>query len=822
MTSLEELRLQALATVQKLCPEWRPGHIQDPGTVLFELLLWLQQQALTANQQELEDQWPQLLRQFGPQPLLARPQSLDVQAHLKDGQPHLNIGPGLIVEAGVNKRIFEFLGRSVLSDNACLQAIAVEAGQARSLTGPALKPLPAKEVIIRDPRLALLARGFELEFTGLGETRSWYLHGPQAGTEHVPLSHKERMESLRLSQSQPVRELPVTTDWSLRSLYQGPLPSPPSLRWCLRQHLDCVEQTATTRVFRLPDCPQSAHVNWRAHLRLKQGLSPSQSRHITWQIGDGHSWTELGRVGVIQSQFENSKPLAFEDQTQALTHSGLLTWSSAPAAYLRVLFDSARAPAAAILKQELQQLDWQFQIPDFDIELTAQELASHSVASLEITQSEPRELRDGWYFGFDKPLHEHPVNLHLKLRRAAACQRWQWQSWSEGQWWPVIFEAGCDPQSEAASLQGPGSVLLRAQSSEPTALFEPLLDDAYVWLRAVPEQDGLPMPQLDRVLSNVLTLTEGQASHQVLTESSRGLPDESLSVTQLESWLQPLHLEVVQGQQRERWLLVDAFHQGTENKNRAVLDTLTQSVRFGDGQDARVLPVGARVELHGRVSETRESVPAYSVQSFRGSDNLAAVNNPFSSASGPRLEGLSDWLRRRNALSHSQQRCVSADDYRAHALAAAPDLKTVLVDSSQPACVRLYCVPRVGEVIHGQSLVKVRRALESKRMIGLRLEVLPVEWRDFIVEAHIGPEQGPEQGPESDSSTAWRARLEQWNQRLRQCSPKALLSVDSFMDSQDPSWRLIDAATGQTSAAFPLRTGQFPRIVDWRISRRSS
>jgi hypothetical protein len=388
-----------------------------------------------------------------------------------------------------------------------------------------------------------------------------------------------------------------------------------------------------------------------------------------------------------------------------------------------------------------------------------EQLKTHNNASYE-TVPEPSEYetseplapfeelpdrKQTFYLGFDAPLHEGPINLHIPMEDKAYPRgfepgiQWEYctdpESWS---WTKLDVYDGTEGLTERG--------IVNSSFPDPTTAFE-LFGRRRHWIRAavtrdefVTDAETAPVDRADDhveeevprppTLEAVNPNTQWAYNERTVEETlggSDGSPDqqfqcENVPITAAEVWVDESEdLSVAEqrsledaspddvrsgddGQFWVQWEETPDFLHSTESSRHYLLDCTTGTITFGDGHTSAIPPSGdenIRVEYRtGGGSDG--NVDAGAITDLRSSiSRIDEVTNRKPSDGGTDVESLDEAVSRAPEQIKNRGRAVTAEDFEQIATESSRQLATVKCEpemddagDQEPGWVTLLIIPR--------------------------------------------------------------------------------------------------------------------------------
>jgi len=358
------------------------------------------------------------------------------------------------------------------------------------------------------------------------------------------------------------------------------------------------------------------------------------------------------------------------------------------------------------------------------------------------------------YLGFDAPLREGPINLHVPMEdkpyprefepgiRWEYCtdpDRWTWEKLdvydgTEGFTERGIVSINFPVPTESFELFGRRRHWIRARVTRDQFITDPTPEMAAVDRRGTEPlgktDQGVPTPP---TLEGITPNTQWAFNERTITEvvgTSDGSPDQTFScdnapITDAEVWVD--EIEALAGsKQREleehtpedvrresdgtdesfwvRWTEVSDFLESETSSRHYRLDRANGTIIFGDGQKGAIPPTGdENIEaVYGTGGGSQGNVEAGSVTDLRNSiARIDSVTNLRPSDGGTDIESFESALSRAPKQIKNRGRAVSPDDFEQVAKEASRQLAKVKCEpgmdgtgTDKPGWITLLVIPR--------------------------------------------------------------------------------------------------------------------------------
>ena len=343
-----------------------------------------------------------------------------------------------------------------------------------------------------------------------------------------------------------------------------------------------------------------------------------------------------------------------------------------------------------------------------------------------------------------------------------------WEAWTGSEW------TRCRVSSDSTlALNTSGRVIVHVPNDHEASIVDGVRAG---WLRAcvieVPE--GFPRYSASPVLRSLAACTVGgtvDAIHAEIIEAellgeSDGVPGQEFSIERspiLAGAGEPV-LETMSDDGWAQWEPVEHFADSGAEDRHFILDAVGGTVRFGpaireaDGrlrQHGAIPPRGTGIRLRGHAigGGRRGNVSKGAISTLKSSIPFVAnVENLESAQGGVDGETIEQAKARGPILLRTRSRAVTAEDYEAIALEAAPELARVECvtageDDVAAGSLRVLVVPAAPQpdgriefpelVPSEDTLQRISERLDEVRLIGTRVSVEPPSYRGVTVVARV-------------------------------------------------------------------------------------
>lgn len=421
------------------------------------------------------------------------------------------------------------------------------------------------------------------------------------------------------------------------------------------------------------------------------------------------------------------------------------------------------------------------------------------------------------YLGFDQTFPSGLQRLFIKVasqeeahtaafEAAIAQQQVRWEVAT-----PTGFMALPQLDDQTLHLKRDGYISFQARAEWGlTQLFE----REAIWLRARLVAGRYELaPYIQNILTNTMDVIQGETWREDRYLPSDGQPYQEvqlarapvLSPVRLWVWereaarnsseLKGLRQRVGDDAVREedgglwiRWEQVEQLGLSGAQSRCFALDAEQGLIRFGDGRHGKVPPAGPRIihiASYRLGGGSQGNVAAHTLQTLQESNSLVDfVDNPFPAEGGAEAESLNDAALRGTRRLYQSDRAYRAEDYEQHArqasgrIARAHCLSPRVVEIPLAerrsgrtgwetlAPLRLIVIPRQGRdpleqrLLPGEELLaRVRRQLEAKRPLNVKLEVQAPRYVSFSVRVSLYLRGRLSPGTEEDLQQRLRRHL---------------------------------------------------------------
>jgi predicted phage baseplate assembly protein len=343
-----------------------------------------------------------------------------------------------------------------------------------------------------------------------------------------------------------------------------------------------------------------------------------------------------------------------------------------------------------------------------------------------------------------------------------------WEAWTGGEWTRCLVSS-----DSTLALNTSGRILVHVPSSHDVSIIEGVRAG---WLRArvieVPED--FPKYSASPVIRSLAACTVGgtiDAIHADIIEAemlgeSDGAPGQEFPIERspiLAGAGEPV-LETMSDAGWVGWQQVEHFADSNAQDRHYILDAVGGTVRFGpairdeDGglcQHGAIPPRGMGIRLRGHAvgGGRRGNVSKRAISALKSSiPFVASVENLESAQGGVDGETIEQAKNRGPILLRTRSRAVTAEDYEAIALEAAPELARVECvtageEDVNAGSLRVLVVPAApqedgriefAELVPSEdTLQRIAERLDGVRLIGTRVAVEPPSYRGVTVVARI-------------------------------------------------------------------------------------
>ena len=343
-----------------------------------------------------------------------------------------------------------------------------------------------------------------------------------------------------------------------------------------------------------------------------------------------------------------------------------------------------------------------------------------------------------------------------------------WEAWTAGGWVECLVSSDSTlalntngrvlvhvpPEHEASVIEGVRAGWIRARVIEVPEDFPQYSASPTITSLAASTVGGtVPAIHADIVEGELLGESDGSAGQEfAITRSPilAGAGAPTLSTMSDDGWVE--------------WEGVEHFADSTAEDRHFVLDAVGGTVRFGpairleDGslrQHGAIPPRGMSIRLSGHAigGGRRGNVAKGTIRTLKSSiPFVSAVENLESAQGGVDGETIEQAKQRGPILLRTRSRAVTAEDYEAIALEAAPELARVRCvtageDDVNAGSLRVLIVPAApqtqgriefGELVPGEdTLQRIADRLDEVRLIGTRVSVEPPSYRGVTVVTRI-------------------------------------------------------------------------------------
>jgi hypothetical protein len=317
------------------------------------------------------------------------------------------------------------------------------------------------------------------------------------------------------------------------------------------------------------------------------------------------------------------------------------------------------------------------------------------------------DRRPTLYLGFDRPFAQRPMTLYAQVAhpdpdeasRPASVTRppaIAWEFFGPQGWQPLAVNDDSRGFSRRGLIQfvGPRAMVPRADLGQ----------GGQYWLRARWQSGEFRLvPRLHRLLTNTTWASQSQTLTAERLGSSNGNPDQRFQTSQ-RPVLRGAKLEVQEeaslgaalaptyddtGQLREAWVqwqAVPNFYGSGPRDRHYVLDALTGEIRFGNGRQGLIPPLGRNnLRLHYRTGGgAGGDRPAHTIIQLQTTiPSVDSVTNREPAGGGAPQESLAQVQARGPTQLRHRDRAVAAQDFADLAFAASPEVARAIALTPQ-------------------------------------------------------------------------------------------------------------------------------------------
>src|SRR3954447_20652758 len=343
-----------------------------------------------------------------------------------------------------------------------------------------------------------------------------------------------------------------------------------------------------------------------------------------------------------------------------------------------------------------------------------------------------------------------------------------WEAWTGSEWKRCLVSS-----DSTLALNAPGRVLVHVPEDHEASVVDGIRAG---WLRArvieVPED--FPVYSSSPVIRSLAASTVGGTIDAIHAEiiaaellgDSDGVPGQEFHLERspaLAGAGAPV-LDVMSDDGWVQWEQVENFAASDPEDRHYVLDAVAGIVRFGPAvrevegglrQYGAIPPRGMGIRLRGHAvgGGRRGNVSRGAISTLKASiPFVASVENLESAQGGVDAETIDEAKQRGPILLRTRSRAVTAEDYEAIALEAAPELARVQCvtageDDVNAGPLRVLIVPAAPQesgridfaelVPDEETLQRIAERLDAVRLIGTRVAVEPPSYRGVTVVARI-------------------------------------------------------------------------------------
>jgi predicted phage baseplate assembly protein len=347
-----------------------------------------------------------------------------------------------------------------------------------------------------------------------------------------------------------------------------------------------------------------------------------------------------------------------------------------------------------------------------------------------------------------------------------------WEAWDGTDW------AECEVErDQTRALNSEGDIVLHV----PAAHTSSLVGEEYAgWLRCrlLKPHEGEPFYSASPEIANVETFTIGGtvgASHAAIVRNeqigvSEGVPGQRFLVERrpVVPGARPRELESATDKVCEVWSEVPSFADSSSTSRHFTLDQVAGEVVFGPAvrkADGAIHYYGA-VPAKGATLRMREYLTGGGPRGNVSKGALTVLRKPIAyvasvenrrhASGGVEGEDVANAKIRGPIVLRTGDRAVTAEDYEQLAREAAPELARVACipaeNKEDAGALRVVVVPKVAEVEgrvdfeelrpRPELLERIKRFLDSRRVVGVRIAVGPPLYQGLTVVAKLRPLPG--------------------------------------------------------------------------------
>lgn len=343
-----------------------------------------------------------------------------------------------------------------------------------------------------------------------------------------------------------------------------------------------------------------------------------------------------------------------------------------------------------------------------------------------------------------------------------------WEAWTGTEWEKCLVST-----DTTSALNTAGRVLVHVPAGHDASVLDGIRAG---WLRArvIEVPDGFPTYSASPIITSLAACTVGgtvDAIHASIIDAeqvgeSDGVPGQSFPIENspiLAGAGAPV-VEVASDEGWVEWTPVEHFAASEPTDRHFVLDAVGGTVRFGPAvrePDGTIRQYGAipersqaiRLRGHAVGGGRLGNVAKGAIRTLKSSiPFVASVENLESAQGGVDGETIEEAKARGPILLRTRSRAVTAEDYEAIALEAAPEVARVQAvtageDDVAAGSLRVLIVPAAPEVEgkvefaelvpSEETLERIGNRLDEVRLIGTRVSVEPPSYRGVTVVARV-------------------------------------------------------------------------------------
>jgi len=237
----------------------------------------------------------------------------------------------------------------------------------------------------------------------------------------------------------------------------------------------------------------------------------------------------------------------------------------------------------------------------------------------------------------------------------------EWEYWNGEEWSALELNLLADAVVKTLSQSGRISFILR-KKSKPLSFKED-----FFWIRCRVIKGGYEIPpRIERILLNVVPVTQGITVEQEVLDPSSGLPDK-IFTTLYSPIIDGTHAVAIQG---EEWEEVDDFDASNPEDKHYMVSRDKGEVIFGDGVRGKIPPKDEGIKIKYRYGGGEKgNIGAKTIDQFLNIKDVTGALvqvksvNPFPATGGREEESLEEAILRAKKELKIPYRAVTSEDF---------------------------------------------------------------------------------------------------------------------------------------------------------------